>query len=368
MRFLLIIICIPLLVGCFPLRALYLAAPDAKDLKRIHSEAVKASETPFQFAKENEASAAKLRINDWTKDIPFFVSLESFATTHKMRSFLIIQDDTIRFEYYGEQTSEMDVHPSYSIAKSFTSALIGIAIEDGLIKNEKDLVIDYLPELEAVAPEFETLQIEHLLNHTSGIEYSLVLDALIYYGNNTYKAFERIKFNYPPGTFQHYLNINVHLLGAILVKVTKKPLHSYLQEKIWKPLGMESDGIWLTGQKDSLGKAFCCIGATARDYAKFGKLFLDQGNWQGKQIISPEWYQKSITRDTSEGSSFNYNYCWHIGLKEYGDFMAIGLYKQHIYINQKKKLIMVTLNNKENKLLAERVNWWYVFRQIADQY
>ena len=89
--------------------------------------------------------------------------------------------------------------------------------------------------------------------------------------------------------------------------------------------------------------------------------------WGNNRIFSEEWYHKSIRRDTSEGSSFNYNYCWHIGLKEYGDFMAIGLYKQHIYINPQKNISMVLLNNKENKLLAERVNWWYVFRQIVDR-
>lgn len=368
MRFLVILVGISMLVGCLPFRAMYLTHPDAKDLKRIHAEKLKASEDSFHFAKEAIPSAAALKINDWSKDIPFFLPLQSFVKTHKLRSFLIIQEDTIRFEHYGAQTSEADIHPSYSIAKSFTSVLIGIAIDEGLIKSEKDLVMDYLPELKSIAPEFEVLQIEHLLNHTSGIKYSLALDATIYYGNNTYPAFKRIQFQHSPGSVQHYLNINVHLLGAILVKVTKNPLHSYLQEKIWTPLGMESDGLWLTGKKDKLGKAFCCIGATARDYAKFGRLFLHKGEWDGQQIVSPEWYHKSIRRDTSSGSSFNYNYCWHIGLKEYGDFMAIGLYKQHIYINPNKKLIIVTLSNKENRLWAERVNWWYIFRQIADQY
>jgi CubicO group peptidase (beta-lactamase class C family) len=162
--------------------------------------------------------------------------------------------------------------------------------------------------------------------------------------------------------------VNVRLLGAILKKVTKIPAQSYLQTKVWEPLGMEFDGLWSTGKRDSLTKTFCCLGATARDYAKFGRLFLNGGRWEGKQIVSTGWYQKNIAHDTSEGSSFNYNYCWHIGLKAYGDFMAIGLYKQHIYINPEKKLIIVTLNNQENLLPAERVNWWYVFRQLADQY
>ena len=193
------------------------------------------------------------------------------------------------------------------------------------------------------------------------------MDATIYYGNNSYKAFQRIQFEHQPGTYQHYINVNVHLLSAILVKVSKMPLEQYLQAKIWEPLGMESDGLWSTGKKDSLAKAFCCMGATARDYAKFGRLYLNKGKWQGKQVFSETWYNKTIRRDTSNASSYNYNYCWHIGLKAYDDFMAIGLYKQHVYVNPQKNLIIVLLNNKENKLKAERVIWWNIFRQIADQ-
>jgi len=108
------------------------------------------------------------------------------------------------------------------------------------------------------------------------------------------------------------------------------------------------------------------MGATALDYAKFGRLFLHGGVWNDKRIFSEQWYERSIRRDTTEGSSFNYNYCWHMGLKEYGDFMAIGLYKQHIYVNPTKELIIVLLNDREKPLKAERVNWWYIFRQISD--
>ena len=107
--------------------------------------------------------------------------------------------------------------------------------------------------------------------------------------------------------------------------------------------------------------------ATTLDYAKFGRLFLNRGMWNGNHIVSENWFDDCIKRDTTEGSSWNYNHSWHIGLKEYGDFMAIGLYKQHIYVNPKKNLIIVALNDRENKLIAERLNWWYIFRQIADQ-
>ena len=140
----------------------------------------------------------------------------------------------------------------------------------------------------------------------------------------------------------------------------------YLSEKLWKPINMCSDATWTKDKKEE-DLTFCCMGVTALDYAKFGRLYLKEGNWNSKQIFSKRWYDRSIRRDTTEGSSFNYNYCWHIGEKEYDDFMADGMYKQHIYINRKKNLIIVLLCDKENALRAERVRWRNMFRQIADQ-
>jgi len=163
------------------------------------------------------------------------------------------------------------------------------------------------------------------------------------------------------------LNINIQLLGIILERSTAMPPSKYLEEKIWKPIQMCQEAVWATDRKNNIEKTYCCLGASTLDYAKFGRLYLNKGKWKGQQIISEEWYHKSIERDTTEGSSFNLNYSWHIGLKEYDDYMAIGMYKQHIYINRKKNIVMVLLNNKEGSLKAERVNWWNVFRQITDQ-
>lgn len=353
--------------ACIPVQSIFLGAPDRKDLQRFAKQTIKAdSNNCFSFQQSSKDYSQTLKINDWTKDIPFFVTLATFVQSHKIRSFVVIQRDTILYEYYGQGTNADDLHSSYSVAKCFTSALIGIAIDEQLIKSEQDLVLDYIPELKELKYANQ-LTIEHLLNHTSGIKYRLDLDATLYYGHNILKGLKKIKFEQPPGQQQHYLNINIQLLGIILQRATKQSLTQFLETKIWQPIGMCSDGIWATDRKTQLEKTYCCLGATAQDYAKFGRLYLNKGNWNGQQLVSEEWHQKSIRRDTTAGSSYNYNYSWHLGLKEYGDYMAIGLYKQHIYINPKKELIIVLLNNQENKLKAERVNWWYIFRQIADQ-
>lgn len=354
------------LYSCFPPRALFLGNPDEKDIERFNSTIIHSGNECFEFKKEHPLSGKNIKIDDWTKDIPFFMPLDTFAPTHKIRSLLIIQNDTIKYEYYSDNVNDKTLHTSYSIAKSFTSSLIGIAIDEGHIQSEKEAVIKYIPELKNV-PYAEQLTIEHLLNHTSGIKYNLAMDATIYYGRNSLNALNKIKFESIPGTKQHYLNINSELLGIILKRATGILPSAYLEDKIWKPIQMCANGVWSVDEKNHLEKSFCCLGATALDYAKFGRLYLNKGVWNGKQIISESWYNKSISRDTSNGSSFNYNYCWHIGLKEYGDFMAIGLYKQHIYINPQKKLLIVVFNDREKALAAERLNWWHVFRQIADQ-
>lgn len=348
------------------MRGIFLGRPGDKDINHFKNAVIHTGNECFEFKYDKLQSAAKIKISDWTSDIPFFIPLDSFAATHKIRSLLIIQNDTVKYEYYGKKFNAKNLHSSYSIAKSFTSALIGIAIEEGFIKNEQEPVIKYIPELADVV-HADKLTIEHLLNHTSGIKYSLATDAIIYYGRNSLKALRKVRFETIPGTRQHYLNINVELLGLILKRATGVAPSQYLEDKIWKPIQMCDDGVWSADEKNRIEKTFCCIGATAMDYAKFGRLYLNKGVWNGNRIISEAWYEKSIRRDTTNGSSFNYHYCWHIGLKEYGDFMAIGLYKQHIYINPKKNLIIVLFNDQENRLKAERANWWFIFRQIADQ-
>ncbi len=347
-----------------PIRSIFLAQPDKNDLRRFEYATIPAGATCFQFG--TQPQNRPFQVTDWTSDIPFFVSLDQVLQTHQVRSCLVIQNDTIQYQYYRTGLDAASWHSSYSIAKAFTSALVGIAIDEGFIPSVQTKALDYLPELAGLA-QADQLTIEHLLNHTSGIGYDLTMDAVLYYGRDARRALRKIRFATAPGQQQHYLNINVALLGLILKRATDIPPAQDLTTKIWQPLGMCHDAVWSVDEKRRFEKTFCCLGATALDYAKFGRLYLHQGVWEGQPILSQAWFQQSIRRDSSRGSSFHYNYCWYMGLKAYGDFMAIGLYKQHLYIHPKKNLIIVLFNDREKPLKAERVNWWFVFRQIADQ-
>lgn len=351
--------------GCTMMRGIFWGYPDAKDIHRLPSNPIEAGEDCFQFYTDNSGIGGRIRVNDWSTRSPYFVTLDQLNESRPVRSMLVIRNDTLLYQFYGLKTTPDDLNPSYSIAKSFTSALIGIAIQEGYIKSVNDKVIDHIPELKKVEGA-EQLELEHLLNMTSGIRPKMSMLAKSYYGNDVLKGVKAIEFAHWPGTYQEYININVQLLGIILHRATGKRPSEYLSEKIWKPMNACSDALWTT-DKNGEDKTFCCMGATAEDYAKFGRLFLNKGNWNGEQLVPSEWVERSLSRDTTNGSSFGYNYLWHIGEKEYGDFMADGMYKQSIYVHPEKNVVIVLLCNRDRKIKAESVRWRNVFRQIVDQ-
>jgi len=354
-----------LLSGCIPFKAVFLGRPDGKDIHRFPSATIEAGNDCFQFASDSTGIGNQIKVNEWGSGIPVFMPLAELVNAHAVRSLVVIRNDTVLFEGYGRGKDATDVHASYSIAKSFTSALIGIAISEGKIGGMRDFVIDHIPELKGI-PQAEHLRLGHLLKMTSGIQRSVQNDAIIYYGNDVKRVLSRIEFAHRPGTHQEYVNVNVQLLGIILHRATGMSPADYLTQKIWKPIGMCANGLWTT-DREGEPLTFCCMGATALDYAKFGRLYLDKGMWNGQRIIPDTWCERSVARDTTDGSSFNYGYGWHIGEAAYGDYMADGMYKQYLYAHPEKRIIIVLLCDRENALKAERVQWRNVFKQIVDQ-
>ena len=350
--------------GCALMRGLTYGWPDHKDIHRFPSTSIEAGKECFEFDRNLEAGDG-LKVTDWSTNSPFFVTIDELTNTRPVRSFVIIKSDSILYEFYKKGLTSKDVHPSYSMSKSFTSALIGIAISEGKIGSVRDKVSDYLDEFKEIESA-EELLVEHLLNMTSGFKHLLKTDAQLYYGNDVSVTIKDIEFAHKPGTKQEYLNINVQLLGMILHRTTGMKPADYLSEKIWKPIQTCDNALWTEDRKGE-NLTFCCMGATALDYAKFGRLFLHDGKWEGTQVVPEDWVRRSISRDTTEGSGFGYNYLWHIGEAAYGDFMADGMYKQHIYVHPEKEVIIVLTCERDDKLASARVRWRHVFRQIVDQ-
>jgi CubicO group peptidase (beta-lactamase class C family) len=349
-----------------PVRSVYKLHPGNKDYHQFENKTIKKGENSFSFIETDTATRPTFYINDETTGVDLFNTLDQSLEGHNNTAFIVIQNDSIIYERYTEGYDTLSFHPSYSVAKSFTSALLGIAIDEEFIKDENELAVSFISELEE-HPEAATLTLKHLLNHTSGLKVKLNVDANLYYGNDIWKGIKQIEFQNQPGERQYYCNVNTQLLGIVIERATKTPNYTYLQEKIWKPLGMESDALWSVDKKNNITKSYCCLMATARDFAKLGRLYLNMGNWNGEQIVSEEWVKKSTARDNSDGSSYGYNYAWQIGLKEYGDYRAAGLYEQYIYVYPRKNLVIASFNDREKKLKYKSLGWIDLFRQIGDQ-
>lgn len=355
------------LQNCTIPRAMVRAYPDSKDARKFKSRPIHSGNQPFQFQEVADPAilGKQLKVDDGAFAESHFSLLRNVLVDQKTTAFLIVQNDSLIYEEYFLDHDSSSLLTSYSIAKSFLSALVGIAVSEGKL-NLEAAVTDFIPELNGRA-DFAQLKVRHLLNHTSGLQPALLNDARVYYGTNCKKAYKRLKVAHPPGTVQHYQNVNSQLLGSVLTRATGQSCSEYLQEKLWIPMGMESDAFWSLDRKDGVEKSYCCINARARDFAKFGRLYLNGGNWEGQQLVPEDWVNQSIRRDTTQGSSWGYNQSWHIGLKEYGDFMADGLYKQYIYVYPRKNLVIVRMGNRNKLLQAERANWRKMLRQVADQ-
>jgi CubicO group peptidase (beta-lactamase class C family) len=181
---------------------------------------------------------------------------------------------------------------------------------------------------------------------------------------NLIKSIKKLRLKRAPGQSFEYVSGNTQLLGLILERALKgKTVTQYLQEKLWTPLGMEYAASWsIDSEQSGLEKTFCCLNARARDYAKIGRLYLNKGNWNGKQIVPEKWVQESTKIDTTAGSAFYYQYQWWLPSTD-GDFMAHGILGQYIYVNPKNKVIIVRLGKTEGK-----TNWEDVFSALANSY
>ncbi len=310
----------------------------------------------FYFKKELE-KPLEIKLKDGS-------SFEDYLEKHHTVAFLVIQNDTIKYENYFNDYDRESIVASFSMAKSFTSFLIGCAIEEGLINSVEDPVTIYLPELKENG--FDDVSVENLLQMTSGLDFNESYynpfgdAATFYYGRRLEKSSLKLDLKNNPGERTEYKSGNTQLLGLILDRVLKeKTISEYLEEKLWKEVGMEYDASWsIDKKKNGIEKTFCCLNARAIDFAKFGRLYLKEGNWNGKQIVSKDWVKNSTKIDTLNGSRWGYQYQWWIPNKT-GDFIAEGILGQFIYVSPSENLIIVRLGEKYGD-----VNWEGNFEAI----
>lgn len=337
------------------LRFFYWNYADLNDFKKFPSVEMKKGETTFRFAEPLAKTAFQIPKkfnpdNDWP-------NFEDFIAAHKTVAFLVVRDDTLLYENYYDGYDDTSIIPAFSMAKSFVSALVGIAIEEGYIQSTNLPIIAFLPELKN--PGMEKITIENLLNMRSGIDFNEGYNspfadmAKYYYGTNLEKYIAKLKVKEPPDKTYDYISVNTLLLSLILERATNIKINKYLEQKIWQPIGMESDGSWsVDSKKNQTVKSFCCINTVARDYARFGRLYLKKGNWEGKQIVSEKWIERStsVINDSRDSQGYPYTYQWRT--LESGAFFAKGIMGQYILVDPEKNLIFVRLGKDYGD-----VNW-----------
>ena len=310
----------------------------------------------FQF-KKREGEPLKIKMKNGS-------NFEEYLEKNKTVAFLVIQNDTIQYENYFNKYEQESIVASFSMAKSFTSFLIGCAIEDKYINSVKDPVTMYLPEMEENG--FAKVTIENLLQMNSGLDFNESYGnpfghaATFYYGRNLQKSTLKLKLKNKPNTVTDYVSGNTQILGQILDRVLPgKTISKYLEEKLWTQVGMEYDASWsIDKKKNGIEKTFCCLNARARDFAKFGRLYLHKGNWNGKQIISETWVEESTKLDSLNGGDLGYQYQWWIP-NDKGDFTAEGILGQFVFVSPSENLIIVRLGKKYGN-----VNWQGTFAAI----
>lgn len=280
-------------------------------------------------------------------------TIDQFLEHNGTTAFLVIHDDKLLFERYYNGYQHSSTCTSFSTAKSFVSALIGIALKERFLQNIDDPITTYLPELSA--PYWSAITVRHLVSMSSGLKYDTNGffpwndEPRVYYSLDLRQLAKQAKSVESPGIHFHYNNFNLILLGMIIERATSGSVSEYLQEKIWKPLGMEFPASWsLDSQRSGMEKMESGLNACAIDFAKFGRLYLQKGDWNGKQIIPESWVVDSTTV-TPNAKWSNYKYLWWISRSGKGRFMAVGNLGQFIFVAPDKHCVIVRFGRGKPK-------------------
>jgi len=312
--------------------------------------------------------------------------IEETATT----GLVVIKGESLLYEDYFLGTDEFDRRISWSVAKSFLSALFGIVVEEGYIPDLNVPASDYVPML--IGTGYEGITIKNLLNMSSGVRFN---EDYMDFNSDINRFGRAIAFgqsfdefaaslqndpNVEQGTYLHYVSIDTHVLGIVIRAATGRSIQELFEEKIWAYAGFEYDAYFIA---DGLGEPMVLGGLNlrTRDYARFGMLMRDGGYFNGRQIVPENWVNESITPDAphlepgerdSASTWFGYGYQWWIppqSTETTREFMAFGIYGQYIYINMDKNIVIAknsadtrfALRSENSDLLALAA-----FRVIAD--
>lgn len=325
--------------------------PTIYDYKHLANDTIKAK-NPTEWEKFSNYNSYV--ISDTIRQ-----KIEEYQTS----AFLVFQNGKIKYEEYWQGHQKDSLSNSFSIAKSVVSILIGIAIDEKYIESVNQKVTDFLPEFNGDKPT--ELTIKDLLTMSSGIKWSENFDspffdvAKAYYGNNLQKQIKKLKIADEIGKNFNYKCVNTQLLVQILEVATKTDIASYAQRNLWYPIGAEHDALWSKDHENGTVKGFCCLNATARDFARLGHLILWEGEFNQNFVVPREYLKNAIQPadylTNSKGEAVTY-YGWHFWIVEHNGEkipMLNGIKGQYIFVLKKRNAVVVRLGHKQS---PEKIN------------
>jgi len=286
-------------------------------------------------------------------------SLMKIIDSNDTHAFLVIQNGKLLYEKYWDGYTSKTLSGSFSAAKSIISLLIGIALDEGKIKSLDEPVGNYVPHFKTSG--LEKVRIKDLLTMSSGTNYKesdlgyFSLNATGYYGDDEAYLIDQLKYKEPSGTTWDYRSADTQVLGFIVEKVFGDNISHLVSERFMKPMGAESDALWLLDGAKKHEKAFCCFNGVAHDYARFGQLVLNKGKWGDKQIVSETYVQAATTpatylKDTYENNNpvdfYGYQY-WIVHHRGLSVAAQNGLFGQYVFIIKEKNAIVVRLGESK---------------------
>lgn len=313
------------------------------------------------------------------------IKLNEWIKRTDTTGIIVIKDGNVVFENYYHGNNKLSHAIVFSVSKSFVSFLIGVALEEGKIESLHDPVDKYVPDLKGSG--YEGVSIKNVLQMSSGIKFTedyhdlksdiARLAAAVSVGSLD-KFIASLKNERTPGSYNKYVSADTQVLSMVLKEATNKSLTDYMQEKLWSQLGAEHNAEWLT-DKYGTEMALGGLNVTIRDLARFGLLYLNKGqNFKGEQLVSSDWIEASVTPDAphlmpgrdNPNSEWilGYGYQWWIPEIPEGDYAAIGIYGQFIYVHPEFNVVIAKTSayaDYENTWEEMELESLHVFRSIA---
>ena len=343
---------------------------DAGDLYRFPTRQFMASADPVIFEQAAEDLLFQLPITEQAlqaENMP----LEEFLERTNATAFIALHGDQLLYEAYFNGSSRDAIQSSFSAAKSFTSTLVGIALDEGYIHDLDDPVTIYLPELLDLDPRYAEITIRHLITMSSGLRWDrdssnpFSDDFLTYYSPNLRETALSSEIIEAPGQSFLYNDYNPLLAGMILERATGMSVSEYMESRLWQPMGAEGDGSWsLDSEGSGFEKMFVGVNGRAIDLVKLGWLFLNGGKNGDVQVVRETWVEEATRQDTSTDPAAAYQYYWWVD-EETGGYYAEGDKCQFIYVLPRADLVLARFGTDCGDFVFS-IHWMRILAQYLE--